>query len=327
MNRDINRDLLVAPPSDDRQAQKDHDHRVGGFADWLTTTGRRFYQPDLDAYRDHLLKERKLAPSTVNVHLSTIRARYRVLLEDGTLRAALEKAMPKDSTAQERESEIGWHLNEIDQAINPAASRVDVTPPDIRHLQLTQEHVQQLLKRPGTDTLVGKRDTAMLALLATTGIRANELCMLNVPDLYYLYEGKPALHVPPGRGCTERVIPYGGLRWGLDYVNTWLEKAKIWEGPVFRGFYKSGKKVRPTRLTPQALDNILASYPIAILGTSVVIRPMDMRRAYARQLYESGLSLVAIAANLGLKNLNGVRDYLGPAVDVTRIPPSRKPSY
>jgi hypothetical protein len=49
---------------------------------------------------------------------------------------------------------------------------------------------------------------------------------------------------------------------------------------------------------------------------------MDLRRAYARFLHQSGLNLVDIAANLGLKNINGVRDYIGPSVRVTRIPPS-----
>jgi hypothetical protein len=53
-----------------------------------------------------------------------------------------------------------------------------------------------------------------------------------------------------------------------------------------------------------------------------LICPMDLRRAYARFLHQSGLNLVDIAANLGLKNINGVRDYIGPSVRVTRIPPS-----
>jgi hypothetical protein len=49
---------------------------------------------------------------------------------------------------------------------------------------------------------------------------------------------------------------------------------------------------------------------------------MGLRRAYARFLHQSGPNRVDTAANLGLRNINGVRDYIGPTIRVTRIPPS-----
>lgn len=325
MENDENCALLVGPPlPNERRSHKDYMHRVGGFAEWLTATGRRWDQPDLPAYREYLLDERQLAPSTVNVHLSTIRARYRVLLEDGTLLDELARWVSESYPPDERQQHIDDALQRIEEVINPAATRVTVKPPDVKYLRLTHEHVKQLLDSPGTRSLVGIRDTAIVALLFTTGIRASELCMLNVPDLYHVLGGEPALHVPPGRGCTERLVPYGGLRWGLEYVNTWLLAAEITDGPVFRGFYKGGRAKRDTRLTTQSLDNILASYPITIKGRAVIIRPMDLRRAYTRTLYQSGLNMAAIAANLGLKNINAVRDYLGSDAQDTRVPPPFK---
>ena len=102
-------------------------------------------------------------------------------------------------------------------------------------------------------------------------------------------------------------------------MNPWLSVAEILDGPVFRGFYKGGNAVRPTRLTSQALDNILASYPLPIKGEAVIIRAMDLRRAYARLLHDADLSLAAIAANLGLKKINGVLDYIGPGAVGSRV--------
>jgi site-specific recombinase XerD len=319
--QDPNRALLIAPaPPGDPRAHKDHVHRIGTFADWLTRTHRRWDQPDLADYRAYMLDERKLAPSTVNVHLATIRARYRVLLEAGTLEAELQR-LAEEYPPEERQPVIDAALARIKEAIHPAATRVEVRPPEVKHLYLADEQVRQLLDSPGTGSLMGLRDTALLALLVTTGIRTNEACLLDVPDLDAEFHGQPALHIPAGRGSTERLVPYGGLIWGRECVEDWLKAARIEQGPVFRGFYRGAQYIRPRRLTPTTLDNLLASYPIDIDGKPVIIRAMDLRRVYARTLYRAGLNLAAIAANLGLKNIGLVRDYLGPELDDSRVPP------
>jgi hypothetical protein len=53
--------------------------QVARYNRWLVETGRQLYQPDLTAYRDHLLMT--LAASSVKVHLSSIRRSYKALVD------------------------------------------------------------------------------------------------------------------------------------------------------------------------------------------------------------------------------------------------------
>ena len=78
--------------------------------------------------------------------------------------------------------------------------------------------------------------------------------------------------------------------------------------------------MRPSGISVRALEYILASYPIEVDGEEVRIRPMDLRRAYTRSLYESDMELAAIRENLGVQDINTVLDYIGPIPDGNRIP-------
>ena len=75
--------LSLIPPG----AGKDARHRLGRFSTWMATGDRRWHEPDLVAYREHLLE--RYAPATAAAHLSTIRSRYRALLRDNATRDVL----------------------------------------------------------------------------------------------------------------------------------------------------------------------------------------------------------------------------------------------
>ena len=106
--------------------------------------------------------------------------------------------------------------------------------PDAEHLRLTTEQANALLAAPGIHTLRGLRDTAAIALMLCTGIREGELSALDVENLQQRLVGELALHVREGKGCKERLIPYGELSWVLAIVDRWLELTGIETGPVFR---------------------------------------------------------------------------------------------
>ena len=59
-----------------------------------------------------------------------------------------------------------------------------------------------------------------------------------------------------------------------------------------------------------ALQQVLASYPIRINGEQVVVRPLDLRRTYARLLYDAGADFFSIQRYLGVKQANTVAAYL-----------------
>jgi site-specific recombinase XerD len=300
---------------------KDAKYRLGKFADWLTERGRSWQTPDLGGYRDAMLSE-GYAPSTVKAHLSTIRGRYRRLLIDNQVRDALFEHARRYTEAAELENSpanVKSLADEVEKrienAIDPVHSKVKVKErqdtPDSDHLRLTPAQATQLLAQPGIDTLQGLRDTAIIALMLTTGIREAELVALDVVDLRQTMGGELALHVREGKGCKERLVPYGDLDWALVIVDAWLQAAKIEDGPVFRGFYRGGESVRPTRISKRAIGLILDRYPISMEGQQRQVKPHDLRRSYARLQYEAGMDLVAIKDNLGHAAIDTTLGYIG----------------
>jgi integrase len=86
---------------------------------------------------------------------------------------------------------------------------------------------------------------------------------------------------------------------------------------VFKGFYKARQKLRPGRLSTRAIQYVLAGYPVMIEGALTTARPHDLRRTYARRLYEAGVDLVAIQQNLGHADIKTTLRYIG-ALDADR---------
>ena len=312
-------------------ANKDSRYRLGKFADWLSSTGKPWYEPNLADYRDQVLKG--YAPATASAHLSTIRARFRTILHDNETRDILYARVAEAisqiktfDTPASRKACVDEILIRLSNAIDPGESKVkrktSQDKPDSAHLRLTTEQANYLLSLPGVETLVGLRDTAILAMLLCTGIREGELAALDVPDLRQTLGGALALHVREGKGCKERLVPYGELEWVLAIVDKWLDLAEIDDGPIFRGFYRGNRILRPGRLSVRAIEYIVGSYPVMAAGEMVTVKPHDLRRTYARRLYDAGFDLVAIQQNLGHADVKTTLGYIGTLDADQRRPPA-----
>jgi integrase len=92
-------------------------------------------------------------------------------------------------------------------------------------------------------------------------------------------------------------------------------------GLVFFGLFKGGK-MRPSQLSLRAIEYIVGSYPVAINGKIVNVKPHDLRRTYARRLYEAGVDIMAIQQNLGHANLKTTEGYIGTLDADTRRAPA-----
>lgn len=335
------RDILIDPTwaaerdrADKRyMVRKDEMSRVGNFADWLDMTGRRWHEPDLGCYRDHLLYDyqspktgKPLAPATVQSHLSTIRGRYRALLEDNGIRDRLYAMTPADASPADKKAFVEEMLIRLSNNVQPRESKVKlVTEQDVeesKHLRLKPHQMKALQQAPGTDSLKGLRDTALLVLMSCTGIREAELAALDVDDLRQELNGELALRVKAGKGMKKRLVPYGPLDWCLLYVDRWLAAAGIEDGAVFRGFYKDNKHVRPARLSGRTVIRIVTGYPISIDGKKTVVNVHDLRRSYARNAYENGMDVERIRQNLGHANIKTTQGYIGTLDADQRRPPA-----
>lgn len=322
-----------------QEPNKDEKSRIGYFVDWLSITGRSWLTPDLPDYLHYLLHERTktdlntgdvvpapLSPTTANVHLATIRGRYKSLLMNNIIRKQLFANVAHLPSFADQKAFVDEMLVRIQNDIHPTSATAQViTKMDIadsEHLRLRPSQVRALLRLPNVNTLLGLRDAAMIALLACTGIREAELVATETDDLRQTLGGEVALRVKEGKNHKQRLVPYGLLAWCLDYVDTWMMKAGISEGAVFRGILKDGKTVRQTPLTVRAVNQVMNKYPLWIDGEARVVNPHDLRRTYARNAYEFGMDLERIRQNLGHESLQTTQTYIG-TLDVSQRRPPR----
>ncbi|MEM9952373.1 MAG: tyrosine-type recombinase/integrase [Chloroflexota bacterium] len=342
----LDNDWLIPSAGD-----KNHISRLSLYVDWLYRTNTHWTNPSLVDYAHYLQSdERGLSASSIQSHLSTIRARYRDLVQNPTFKQKVRHVadeLYKDKNEADRRVLYLTVLEDIQDALNPNLTRFikGTTKQDIldtEHTRLTASQAESLIAMPGIANLTGIRDTALIYLLLATGLREAELCALNVDDLRQRVTGELGLYVRHGKGAKARFVPYGDLSDCLMYVDAWVKHAGITSGAVFRGFkdrhtpyYDVGKepaeiiyKRLTPRLTPRAVQNILKSYPVMVEGRLVRLRPHDTRRTYAKLLWDNGMDLLAIRDNLGHADVKTTQGYIGDMdMSKRRAPAMLRPAH
>lgn len=314
-------DLWVYHPLLPPEAGKNIYDRLNPFLQWLNAGGRHWLAPDLGAYRDYLLE--RLSPESAASHLATIRGQYKKMLKSNVLRDNIYAEFPPDLPFTERKARVEEVITRLENAVDPAHSTVKVvTAQDDDRFRLSVVQVQELIDAPGTEDITGIRDTALLRLLLATGVREEECANLHVEDIGVMWHGDFAVYVRKGKGAKSRYIPLGGLaEWVLPFVDDWLDVSGITEGVAFRGLWKSGAP-RPTGLNKRSIGYIVGKYTIQEQGERRSVTPHELRYTYARRLYDTGLSVERIQANLGHKSQKTTLDYIGELNPASRRPDS-----
>jgi site-specific recombinase XerD len=332
--RSDNYDALV--PKD---SNKNTVSRLRHYANWLDQNGRHWFSPDMAVYRDYLLDEHGLAPSSASAHLSTIRGRYQTLLRDNAVRQMLFDMAAQqlvdagqDDSPANRKAVVDELVERLKNTLDPHAAPVRVTHKqdiaDSEHIRLTPSQGQMLMAAPGIDTLKGLRDTTIISLMLCTGIREAELCALTIDDLRQELNGHVALAVRHGKGDKQRLVPYGDHEWVLAIVDAWINEAGIMNGIVFRSFTSVISRDNPRgnlqakAMSERAVQKMLVEYPIMVGGRLRTVHPHDLRRSYARRLFDAGIAPVAIQQNLGHASLETTLGYIGPLDADARKPPA-----
>ena len=72
---------------------------------------------------------------------------------------------------------------------------------------LYEEEINEMFNSINTDTLLGKRDYAILEFMYGTGVRVSELCSIEIDDIDYINKQVIIL----GKGNKERYLPLSNL--------------------------------------------------------------------------------------------------------------------
>ncbi len=293
---------------------KQEAHRLNRYADYVASNGGSWSTHNLNVYRDGLLAD-GLANSTVKAHLSTVRSGLRRLADD---RDYLYSFTAPDLSLLERKALVDEITVRIEIATRQGkietVTKQDTA--DSEHIRLLPLEQVILIKSPDRGTLPGLRDAALIGMALATGLRAAELCSLTVDDLRQTLGGECAVRTI-GKGRKQRLVPYGAEQGILMLVDTWLQRAGITEGHVFRGVNNKGD-VLPNPITTYTFSRRLRLY--------YDVRPHDLRRTYAVNRYTQGMDILAIRDNLGHADIRTTQGYIG-AMDVSARVPAQGLNY
>ena len=141
------------------------------------------------------------------------------------------------------------------------------------------------------------RDTAILELLFSTGLRVSELCALNADiDL-----SRDELSVR-GKGDKVRVVFLS--EEAKSAVRAYLKARKDMEEALF----VDGRPRALHRITPRDIQRHLKAY-VARAGITSVVTPHTMRHAFATDLLSNGADIRSVQQLLGHASINTTQIY------------------
>jgi site-specific recombinase XerD len=169
---------------------------------------------------------------------------------------------------------------------------------------LTAGEASALWQLPNGQTLTGKRDRAILAILLGCGLRRRELAELTLESLQRREE-RWAIVDLIGKGKHIRTVPVPN--WVKQTLDAWLSAASIDSGPLFRCICRAGK------LLGHGISEKTVWHVVKKTAASmhIPLAPHDLRRSCARLCHDSGGELEQIQFLLGHVSVQTTERYIG----------------
>jgi len=236
-----------------------------------------------DDFRDFLrsLGRNRLSRAAIQLRFSALRSFYKFLIQHGAVNVSPIKnlALPK--------------------------------PEKRLPIFLTKEQTVSLLETPARemkraseqkkfDPIPYFRDTAILEVFYSCGLRVSELCQLVAADI----DGPECLVRVRGKGKKERLVPIGepALEAVRDY---WLHRKYI-PGPDMPVFLATQNKISP--LNPRTVQLRLKKY-LAAAGLDPRLTPHKLRHSFATHILDAGADLRSVQELLGHAHLVTTQVY------------------
>ena len=182
--------------------------------------------------------------------------------------------------------------------------------------RLTVQEARKLRDAPNLVTLKGKRDGALLDCLLYMGLRAEELCNLDLSNFHQ--DGGRWWLTLTGKGSKTRRLKLPDPVY--KSLVMWLTAASLpaigqgAAGPVFLSVNKGGA-VSANPLTTGAVSRLVAEYghaaKLAPASGPGRLSPHDLRRTCARRAYDNGAPLLKVQAMLGHSDVKTTAAYIG----------------
>ena len=170
---------------------------------------------------------------------------------------------------------------------------------------LPVDDVIRFIETPDTDTVLGKRDRAILELLYATGVRVNELRGINLDDIDFKHE---SIRVR-GKGRKERIVPFGSKAKEALQAYLAVRSQLLMEAPEDKRepmalFFN----YQGTRITTRSVGRMIDKY-VRECALANDISPHSLRHSFATHLLSAGADLRAIQELLGHARLSTTQIY------------------
>lgn len=224
-----------------------------------------------------MLIEKGLAPATVNQRLAAVRRLAQEAGDNSLLDASVASAISKVHG-------IRLHGGRIGKWLNAARAR-------------------ELLGIPDSDSVRGKRDRAVLAVLIGCGLRRAEVAAVSVEQFQIIEDRWVIADLVGKRG---RIRTVAVPSWAKAAVDEWRLIGSIMDGRLFRHITKCSE-VTGEGFTAQAVYDIVLEHARTV---DPVVRPHDLRRSFARLAYEGHAPIEQLSMTLGHASIATTERYV-----------------
>jgi integrase len=262
-----------------KSGQRTYDRAITDFVEWYCSEPRlAFNRTVVLRYRIYL-EQKPYAPTTINLRLAAVRRVAFEAADSGLLSPELAAGIRRVKGVRRIGVRVGnW---------------------------LTAEQGKRTLAGADRESLRGKRNYAMLAMLIGCGLRRGELLALRV-DSIQLREEHWVIVDLLGKAGHIRTVPIP--EWVKAATDEWKEASGVTEGVLFRSINKTGR-VWGTGMTPKVLWEIVRE--AASRAGIDKLASHDLRHTCARLCHLAGGELDRIQFLLGHVSIQTTERYLG----------------
>ena len=224
-----------------------------------------------------MLLEKELAPATINLRLAAVRRLAQEMADNGHLEASVASAISKVRGLRLYGVRIGrW---------------------------LTSAGARELLGIPDSDSVRGKRDRAIMAVLLGCGLRRGEVAAVSV-EHFRIAEDRWVIADLVGKHGRVRTVPVPS--WAKAAVDEWCRVGSIVAGRLFRQITKCAA-ITGEGFTGQAVYDIVLAHARKV---DPDVRPHDLRRSFARLAYEKHAPIEQLSMTLGHASIATTERYV-----------------
>ena len=170
---------------------------------------------------------------------------------------------------------------------------------------LSDEELAAIYRQVNEVTVTGKRNRALLQIMADAGLRVSEACNLDTADLQRENGRIISLMVRHGKGNKDRAVFFGEQL--SDKLLHWLDARAalgVTRGPVFVTVKHGAGK----RMSPRSVQQLVKRLAAAA-GIERQVTPHTFRHTSATRSYRATGNLRIVQANLGHARLETTAIY------------------